>query len=322
MAAEALHFVGSEEPLRLGLVGCGRLAERAHLPAIDAIPGARLAAVADPDHERAAACGASRRFKAIDELLGAGDVDALIVCSPAQSHPHAAELAAAAGLPCLVEKPPAPDLAGAERIAALQPAPWIGFNRRYMLAPSVRPVVPEDGPLEIDLELAYRRASWAAHEVRDDALLDLGTHLVDLARLLSDSEIVSVGAPELTPERASLTLDLGERGGASIRVANDGVHRESIEVRLEGRRVARAAVGGRLMAIGGRMRRGPHPLQASIARQLVDFCRVARGGEAPALGTARDGLAAMAAIDAARSSARSGGAPVEVGTADAQGVAG
>jgi len=76
--------------------------------------------------------------------------------------------AAAAGLPTLVEKPPAADAGAAAMLATLVPPPWIGFNRRFdPLIERVRGRVPAHGRLELSIELRYRRGSWRPHTVTD-----------------------------------------------------------------------------------------------------------------------------------------------------------
>ena len=129
----------SAPPLRIGLVGCGRLAELGYVPAFSRAEEVVLAAVADPvagRRDRIAGMAAARGVRPTShagagELLAASDVEALVIASPPVEHLRQAQLAAGAGLPTLVEKPPALAGAGAEQLAALRPAPWIGFNRRF-----------------------------------------------------------------------------------------------------------------------------------------------------------------------------------------------
>ncbi len=116
-------------------------------------------------------------------------------------------------IPALVEKPPGRDAAEAERLAALEPAVWVGFNRRFSHLAVLAPRVPENGELEVSLRLSYRRASWRAHEVSDDALGDLGPHLADLAACLLGGELSSARAdsigPRPRPGRADRRARLG-----------------------------------------------------------------------------------------------------------------
>ncbi len=298
------------DEVRIGLVGCGRLAERAYVAAAELAGGIRLSAVADPEPERCAvAAPGVPAFATAEALIAAGSVDALVVATPAHTHLGVARLAAAAGLPALVEKPPAADAAGSAALAALDPAPWLGFNRRFepALAALARKV-PGGEPLELSLSLAARRAAWRPHTPGDDVLLDLGPHLVDLARWLSGAEIERVRA-RMTGEVAWLEVDLGARGQATIECAGDRAWRERFDVRdTRGRTLAAYAAGG-MRAHAARLRRpsAPHPLVHSLARQLEAFGHAVRSSAPPELATAADGVAAMAAIDAARVSARHGG---------------
>ncbi|MEA2221304.1 MAG: hypothetical protein QOJ35_3930, partial [Solirubrobacteraceae bacterium] len=72
-------------PLRLGLVGCGRLAERGYAPAVARAVGIEIVAVADLSRSRrtllASKLGASAHART-SELLAAGPLDGLIVCTP------------------------------------------------------------------------------------------------------------------------------------------------------------------------------------------------------------------------------------------------
>lgn len=301
---------------RLGIVGCGRLAEAGYAPAAAMTKGVQIAAVADPDEARrgavVAACETSPSAHAsVEALLGAGGVDALIIASPPAHHEHAARRACAAGVPCLVEKPPAPDVPGAERIAALRPAPWVGFNRRYSLGEEIAGRLAPGGSIELQID--YRRFSWAPVSVRDPVLLDLAPHLVDLA-LYAGLELsgLEARATSMRPERLSVELRDGDRA-ASLRCASDRLHRERLTVRdRAGGVVARRTIGGPLGAVTGRIRRGRHPLTASLSAQLADLAR-AVAGEAPrALATATDGLAAMRIIAAIAGSLARGGAPMRV----------
>lgn len=307
---------------RIGLVGCGRLATLGYAPALRRAPGVELVAVADPDHRRRAEVlaahgdlrsGRVMAFPSAAALLDGVGVDALVLATPAHLHVADAARAVAAGVAVLVEKPPAEDLGGARGLAALDPAPWVGFNRRFDPgARTVRAAVPPDGELGLTLALSYRRRSWAAHQAHDDALLDLGPHLVDWARWLTGAEVTSVTAPVVTHERAILDLRT-TRGRVQVLARADGIHREMIDVRdAAGRSVAHHGIGGPVGAVRGRLQRGPHPLVLSLTAQVAALGRALAGADEPDLGTAADGLAVMGALHAARASVAAGGAAVAV----------
>jgi predicted dehydrogenase len=301
--------------LRLGIAGCGRIVERGYLAAIQGLPEVTVAGVADPDPERAGqiarSAGGTVVFAAAAELIAAGALDAMLIAVPAQDHLAVAKLAADAGLPSLVEKPPAPDLAGATALAALAPAPSIGFNRRFLQGVELLPSLPAEGWLELELELRFRREGWGAHLSRDEALLDAGTHLIDLATFLTGAAPIAVRGASVAPERAELELELG-RARARIRCATDRPYAERVEVRdRSGRPVATSRLG-RLSAARERLRGGEDPLVLSLRRQLQRFAARVRGGEANELAGADAGVAAMSVVEAARRSAELGGAEVTV----------
>lgn len=292
--------------LRLGLIGCGRLAERGYVPAIAQAAGIQLTAVADPVLERCArAAPGVSAFASAADLVAAGAVDALVLATPAAVHVADARLAADAGLPTLIEKPPAPTFEGALELARLEPTPRIGFNRRFV--PEIarlRASLPARSPLNLGLEMRTRSPAWGSYAADDDALLNLGPHLVDLARWLSGADVVHVRAA-VTPARAALELELAEgRGLAHVRCVADRPYRERVVVDGRTRYSAGGAAAALKVVLGGA---SAHPLVPSLARQLEAFGRVVRGEPDLTLADAFDGAAVMATIEAARASAARAG---------------
>lgn len=317
--------------MRLGVAGCGRIAERGYVPAALATPGVEIAAFADPNPERLALCrelweddGASAAaYDNVAVLVEQEQIDLLAIATPADTHLAVAEAAAAAGVRSLVEKPPATDLAETQRLAALEPEPLLAFNRRFLQGQELREAIPTEGWLELDLELRFRRHAWGAHEVRDEALLDAGIHLIDLAAHLSGAAPISVRRATVEPDRAGFELELS-RARARVSCSTDARHRERVEVRdRSGKLLARSAWGGIRSRLAGAMGK-PDPLVLSLQRQL----ETARGMGVslmepprllleqrhphPPLATARDGVTPMAVVEAARRSATLDGAEVTV----------
>jgi predicted dehydrogenase len=290
--------------VRLGLVGCGRLVEAGYIPALAGRDDVIVSAVADPRPDRlelVARLAGSEPVQLADAaaLAASGVVDAALVATPAEFHVADAAVLAVAGIPSLVEKPPAPNLRGAEALALLEPAPWIGFNRRFTHGAKLIDAVPPEGPIELDLELNYRRASWGSVSVGDPVALDLVPHLVDLTLLLSSSPEAGVRAATLSHERAEIELETG-RGAARIRCASDRPHRERIAVRARGRRVGTSADGGMLGLIASRLPGREHPLVASLRAQVGAFVDAVRGRDGGLLATAQSGVQTMRVVDAAR----------------------
>ena len=129
---------GRQAPLRVGLVGAGRIGRlHADLHA-HRVPGVALAAVHDAHVEAARHVGARHDVPVTAdaaELIGAAGVDAVAICSSTDSHADLIVRAAQAGKAILCEKPVSLDLAEVDRaLAAVEAAgvPFqIGFNRRF-----------------------------------------------------------------------------------------------------------------------------------------------------------------------------------------------
>ncbi len=126
------------KPIRLALVGLGKIARDQHLPAIAATPGIALVAVAS----RNARLDGVECFASVEELLaGVADVDAVALCTPPTPRRDQALAALAAGKHLLLEKPP-----GAA-VSELAPLKTLAENRGRTLfaawhsrfAPAVEP---------------------------------------------------------------------------------------------------------------------------------------------------------------------------------------
>jgi predicted dehydrogenase len=103
-------------PLRLGLVGLGKIARDQHLPAIAANPGLELVAVAS----RNAAAEGVANYPDLDAMLaGEPDLDAVILCQPPQPRFAAACTALRAGKHVFLEKPPGATLSEVQALIDL-----------------------------------------------------------------------------------------------------------------------------------------------------------------------------------------------------------
>lgn len=297
--------------VRIGLVGCGRIAEHGYIPALAEARRVSLAAVADPARDRCARSAPGvPAFSTAEELVDARLVDALVLATPAHAHLAGARAAAHGRLPALIEKPPAATLPEARALATLDPPPRLAFNRRFEppLA-RLRAALPEGGALDFELEVRSRRGSWRPYESDDDPLLNLGPHLVDLMRWLSGAEAVRVRA-DVTSRRAAVEVELtGGRSRARLRCVADRPYRERIVVRAGTRTLGSYAAGGPAAAVRAILagRRSNHALVPSFVRQLEAFARVVRGEPEETLAGVADGIAVMAVLDAARASSVAGG---------------
>ena len=105
--------------MRVALVGAGFIAG-AHAAAAATRPDVELVAVTDRDAGAAARFAATWGVRAVPDVvdvLAADDVDAVVVCTPNDTHADLARSAAAAGKHLLLEKPMALSAADARSVA-------------------------------------------------------------------------------------------------------------------------------------------------------------------------------------------------------------
>ncbi|MCX4993001.1 MULTISPECIES: Gfo/Idh/MocA family protein [unclassified Streptomyces] len=128
------------ELLGVAVLGAGHMGAD-HIRRIDqVVSGARVAAVADPDTDRAAEAVAGIDGVSVHAetaaALDAPGVRAVLIASPGPAHEEALLAAFARGLPVLCEKPLVPESAGALRVVEAEVRlgrrlAQVGFMRRY-----------------------------------------------------------------------------------------------------------------------------------------------------------------------------------------------
>lgn len=124
--------------MKFAIVGAGGIAQLRR-DAIGLLPGASLVGAYDIVAERAAAlAGEAPAFETLEALLGAPQVETVVICTPPDTHEQIALAALGAGKHVIVEKPMANSLAACQRmIDAAREAGrvlTVGFNHRYFPA--------------------------------------------------------------------------------------------------------------------------------------------------------------------------------------------
>jgi myo-inositol 2-dehydrogenase / D-chiro-inositol 1-dehydrogenase len=203
-------------PVRIGVIGVGRIGRMHARLLARQVPGAAVSAVYDALQTAAREIAAELDVPAaasVEEML-AGDVDAVAICSSADTHAELLIAAAKAGKAVFCEKPLSLDLAELDRaLAAVEAAgvPFqIGFNRRFDPAhESVREAVVSGTIGEPQLVRISSRdpAPPPLEYVRTSGglFLDMMIHDFDMARYLTGQEVVEVfarGAVRIEPSFA------------------------------------------------------------------------------------------------------------------------
>lgn len=205
-------------PVRVGVIGCGRIGRNTHVPALLENSKSRLVAICDEDEASLGKVGdkygIKNRFRDYRELLASELADAVIICTPTDTHSEIALAAIECGTNVLCEKPLASDLNEAQLVASAVRRKricfMVGFNYRFLpnhikardLIRSgkigepvlIRGQMVAPGPYGsgINEEELVREA-----EKRKGCLFDLGAHIADLfAWMVGDPREVYAGFTE------------------------------------------------------------------------------------------------------------------------------
>lgn len=202
--------------VKIGVIGCGSIAQHRHLPEYKMNEQVELVAVCDINTERANSVAQQYGVKAYtnyEELLASGTVEAVSVCTPNYLHAPISVAALNSGVHVLCEKPMA--TSEEEAKAMIEAAKtngkklMIGHNQRFVASHQKARELIEKG--EIGKIYSFRTAfghggpeGWSVDGKeswffkKDEAFIgamgDLGVHKTDMLRYILNEEIVEVGS--------------------------------------------------------------------------------------------------------------------------------
>ncbi len=216
----------STAPLRIAVLGVGRIGKMHAEIIARQTPGAALAMVQDVYADGAAAVGTQLGVPfttSLDDVWNNPDVDAVAICSSTDTHVDLLIGAARAGKAIFCEKPVSLDLAkvdAALAVVADSGVPLqIGFNRRFDPAhASVREAVLTGAVGEVHMVRITSRdpapPPISYVKVSGGLFLDMMIHDFDMARFVTGSEVVEVFA------KAAVRVDpaIGEAGDVDTAV--------------------------------------------------------------------------------------------------------
>ncbi|AEK56188.1 MULTISPECIES: inositol 2-dehydrogenase [Brucella] len=210
---------------RLALLGAGRIG-KVHAGAIASDRRARLVAVADANEDaaKAIADASGAQVRSIDEIERASDVDAVLICTPTNTHADLIERFARAGKAVFCEKPIDLDIARVHACLAViretGAKVMLGFNRRFdPHFVAVRKAIDDGRIGKVEMMTITSRDPGAPPadyiKVSGGIFRDMTIHDFDMARFLLGEEIESVAAS------ASVLVDpkigeLGDYDSASV----------------------------------------------------------------------------------------------------------
>ena len=205
--------------IRIGIIGCGKIAQVRHLPEYAANPHVELAGYYDLNTQRAqemAAQYGGKVYESYFDLLNDPSIDAVSICVENRSHAEITTYALYAGKHVLCEKPMAVTLAECESMVAAAERNgkylMIGHNMRFdpvhrrakqLLDRGVigdvitfRAVLGNAGPEGWSVD----EGTWFfdKNKAALGALSDMGIHKVDLLQYLLGQKVIETTAKVVT----------------------------------------------------------------------------------------------------------------------------
>ncbi|WP_128516350.1 inositol 2-dehydrogenase [Tabrizicola thermarum] len=322
--------------IRFGLLGAGRIG-KVHAKAVTGNPGARLVAVSDamPAAARAIADQYGCEVRTIDAIAAAGDIDAVVICTPTDTHADLIEQFVKAGKAVFCEKPIDLSLARVKQclevVRAHNGTLMVGFNRRF--DPHFRAVRGEIdkgtiGAVEMVVITSRDPGAPPVDYIRRSGGIfrDMTIHDFDMARFLLGEEVTEVSAmasvlvdPEIgkAGDSDSVQVMLKTATGKMAVISNSRRatygYDQRIEVHGSGGMVAaenQRPVSIEVATGAGYTRPPLHDFfmtryTEAYAAEIAAFID-AMGGKAKAQPSGEDGLAALALAEAALKSVAEG----------------
>lgn len=193
--------------LKVGIIGCGGIANQKHLPSLSRIDDVELVAFCDIIEERAESSrneygtSESRVYTDYKEMLEKEDLDVVHVCTPNSSHAELSNASMEAGSHVMCEKPMAINSIEAESMFETMKKTGkklsIGYQNRFKKdAQILQEICHNDELGEIYNAKAHavrRRAvpTWGVFLDKEaqggGPLIDIGTHALDLTLWVMDN---------------------------------------------------------------------------------------------------------------------------------------
>ena len=224
---------------KIGIIGCGKIAQVRHIPELNANPDAQIIGYYNPTRSRAeemAAKYGGKVYETIDEMLADADIEAVVISLANVAHAEVSIKALESGKAVLCEKPMATTLTECEAMAAAagkanKPL-MIAQNQRLTKAHQMARQMIAEG--RIGRVVSFRTTfghggpeTWSINPGKGTwffdkqkaamgAMADLGIHKTDLIQYLLGQNVVKV-------KTVLTTLDKTDAAGALIGVDDNAI---------------------------------------------------------------------------------------------------
>lgn len=319
----------SKIPIRVGIVGCGAVTERYHLPALAATTDVAVVAFADlvVERARALATRVGAPLAAAHHDAFPGHVDLALVATPNASHESVTVDLLRAGVHVLVEKPMARTTAECDRMLAAAAAsagvvlavghdfrhfPIARFAREFLEARMLGAIRRVDVRQSAGGRWPYASPAALLPAAGGGVLLDFGVHLFDLLLWwLGDLQPVRYRDDAAGGIEGECLAELALENGAPVhfelsrsRTLRDTVviegERGTLELGVFEPAVVRMTAAGGGATLAGTVPDAAFeraPLRTVFARQLAEVVAAIRDGREPPV-SGKEGRRAVALVEA------------------------
>lgn len=210
--------------MKIGIIGCGKIAQVRHIPEYAENPQVELAGFYDLNHERAVEMAqkfGGKAYERVQDLLAQKEIDAVSVCTANQSHAEITIAALKAGKHVLCEKPMATTLPDCEAMVKTARENhrflMIGQNQRLAKAHikareliqngligniiSFRTTFGHGGPETWSIDPGQNVWFFDKNQAVMGAMGDLGIHKTDLIHYITSQTIVETTARLFTLDK-------------------------------------------------------------------------------------------------------------------------
>jgi UDP-N-acetylglucosamine 3-dehydrogenase len=207
----------SEKRIRVAIVGAGRIAETAHIPAYLRNPHTKIVAIVDTDSKQLARMTkkfkVKKTFASVDDLFDKEEIDAVSICTPPDTHAEIALKGLQHGAHVLCEKPLTTDTENGKTIVTASRNTgkilMVGFHRRFIptyqkakneiLSGRLGHVYcVEDHFIEPNPLYAFSKSTWFFKPGIGGVLLDISPHIFDMLNFLFNDFPVAISAQSHT----------------------------------------------------------------------------------------------------------------------------
>ena len=327
------------EKVRVAVVGVGWIAQVVHIPILLKSEEADLVAVCDKDRSKARLVaekfGIKKVYTDLSQMLGAEQLDAVIVCTSTDGHKEVTLAALRAGKDVLVEKPIARTYAEALEMANAAKETkrklMVGMNHRFRPDAMILKSFLEGKELG---KVFYTKVGWLRRKSNDSAWLTQkeksgGGVFIDLGIVMLDMAFWMMGFPEVKKVTATnfhhTTKDVEDTSCANIVLKNGSLINVEVSwsmhvdddqyychifgtdgtASMNPLRINKELHGNMVNLAPAKIDPPQHLFKRSYENELRHFLGAVRDVH-PLLSTAEEAVQRMKVVDAVYKSARTG----------------